>query len=281
MYRLQFQQRENTRPPVCGDRASLLIGRDPACALRLTDPGIRDRHAAIERRHDGYFIRDLTNSNGVHVNGRVITDHRLASGDELEFGSVRLTFEIMHDPPPGRRALDPWSLLAGGLVGIFVTGQVTLFGWVLTQPHPRLLPRPTTPAPIVSATDTAPAAPLVPIPATDNAPAPDVLGRMLKIVRVDPSDGGLRFQIKAQVGDRNLDTKAVAVGVQFFAAPTKPGRIQWLPIPAKWENFSTKTFTATGPVAGYIVRTYYRKQLQDVFASPPNLATTTPVPEPR
>ena len=126
---------------------------------------------------------------------------------------------------------------------------------------------------------------LPPLPALDvtdlPAPATDILDRMIKIVRVDrvdePDAVTVRIQVKAQVGERRLDTGSIGVGVQFFTFPAIGKNPVWIAVPLDWENFSTRTLSAkiSGPpqqCAGYVVRTYYRKKLQDVSAAPPSLA---------
>ncbi len=266
----------------------MVIGRDSSSALRLTDKGVNDRHAAIERGTDGYYVRDLGSANGVRVNGQRITDQRLTTGDEIEVGGVRLAFEIVHEPPPGRRALDPLQLVAVCAVALVIAGQGVLFGWIFSQPHPR---RGRTDivksARQQRAAAAAPAAPtlLPPLPAMDVSdiptPATEVLDRMIKIVRVDRVDAPdavtVRIQVKAQVGERQLDTGSVGIGVQFFTSPTTGKSPVWVAVPLDWGNFSTRTLSAKffGPpqqCAGYVVRAYYRKKLQDVFAAPSSLA---------
>ena len=119
---------------------------------------------------------------------------------------------------------------------------------------------------------------------TPNPSVPAVLNRMIRIVRVDRTESGgvaaLTIQAKAQVGERELDTRAVAICVQFAASGAAPPNVTWgepiwLAIPA-WDNFKNKVFTvrfpgAPGELAGFIVRTYYRHQLQDVALMPTSL----------
>ena len=268
----------------------------------LAENGVSDRHAAIERREDGYYVRDLGSANGVRVNGQLVASQRLTSGDELEVGSVRLRFEIVHEPPSHRRPLDLLQVAAVSIVVFIILGQLGLFGWIFSESRPRRLRTdmgrmPAQPqAPSIS-----PANPGVPlalgesltpqergtvIPTTP-ATTPPVLNRMIKIQRVDRRDDTdgvtLQIQVKAQVGERELDTTALAIGVQFIASPEV--KTVWVNIPVKWENFTARTFTARYPgsprqLQGYVVRTYYRKQLQDAFAVPPSLLTTASTPTP-
>ena len=90
-----------------------------------------------------------------------------------------------------------------------------------------------------------------------------------------------------QVGERELSTGAVAICVQFAALDGTGSKVvwrepSWLPIP-QWENFSTKSFAVRFPGAprefvGFVVRTYYRKQMQDIAATPPSLRPLAPLP---
>ena len=275
MYRLVFQPHTTARQPVAGDAAHLLIGRAANCGLCLTDAGVRDQHAAIERHDTGYIINDLTNSNSVRVNGIATTSQRLTTGDEIELGTVRLKFEVVHEPPPGRRAFDLWQFFGIGLVAVLVVGQLALFAWIFSQPHPRN-PHIDSITPKTPESTTTPVAAVAPtlVPLSPSIPtitgAPEVLSRMLKIVHVERTDSAtLRVTIKAQVGDRQLDPKAVAVSVQCF--PALPGGTQWLTIPVTWENFKTKELLAhlPGLCPNYIVRTFYKNQPQDVVTVPP------------
>ena len=282
MYRLLFQSRTAVRAPVTNDAACLLIGRSAACGLQLTEAGVCDQHAAIDRRSTGYFIRDLTNSNGVHVNGTAITDQRLTTGDEVELGAVRLIFEVVHEPPPERRAVDLWQFFGAGIVVALIVGQLALLAWIFEQPHPhqartdivaRKPVEPTAPPPVAT---NLPA--LTPLTSGGIVPAstPEILSRMLKIIQANRTTAAtLHISILARVGDRQLDPAAITVSVQPYRTLTQPGPLQWLTMPANWENFKSKEFVAhlPDPCVGYIVRTYYRQQPQDTLATPLTLLT--------
>lgn len=73
-----------------GERA--VIGRDPDCELRLTEPAVSRRHAEIDWTYAGYRLRDLGSSNGTFVNGAEIDEARLTDGDLIEVGLVQLRF---------------------------------------------------------------------------------------------------------------------------------------------------------------------------------------------
>ena len=62
------------------------IGRQADNHLVLRDNRASRNHARIVAGHGDYFIEDLNSSNGVYVNGAVISRHKLASSDRIEFG---------------------------------------------------------------------------------------------------------------------------------------------------------------------------------------------------
>ncbi|HUK82225.1 MAG TPA: FHA domain-containing protein [Verrucomicrobiae bacterium] len=310
MYRLLFQGRDAGRTPFIGRKPQIAIGRGAGCELQLAEDGVSDQHAVVERRTEGYYLRDLGSANGVRVNGQLVAEQRLATEDEIEIGSVRLRFEVVHEPPPERRTLDALELTASVVVTLVIAGQIALVAWVFSTPRPvRGTPIETGKNPVQSpaaaqAPSQAVGNPGVPMATTLSPPAPkaaaadalpvsEVLNRMLKIQRVDRVDGAdnvtLRIQVKAQVGERQLDNSTAAVCVQFFTvgsgasgAPV-PQKPVWLTAPPGWENFATKSVTARfvgspRQCAGYVVRTYYRKQLQDAVATPPALLNVAPTP---
>lgn len=315
MYRLQFLNPVAPQEPVVVHLPSITIGRDAACEIQLPEKGVGDRHARIERRGDGYYLHDLESSNGSFVNDQRVVEHRLATGDELEFGGVRMRFEIVHGGigGPRRRPFDLLQFAAVTVVVLVIGGQVALLSSIFSESRPTTLKVNVSrgwrgsQAIIESAEPAAtPASPAGSdqTPATDarvsppNAPAaraavPGVLNRMIRIVRVDRSEPGgvatLTIQAKAQVGERDLDAPAVAICVQFAANGGSAQSVVWrdpiwLPIPA-WENFKNKIFTVRFPgapheMAGFVVRTYYRNQLQDVAVVPPSLQPAAPLPVP-
>ncbi len=76
------------------DRAEILIGRDPAADLVLSDSGVSRRHVKIVRAGDGiYNLIDLDSTNGVLVNGVRVDLTILREHDRVEIGpEARLLF---------------------------------------------------------------------------------------------------------------------------------------------------------------------------------------------
>ncbi len=299
MYRLVFQGRLAGREPRLVREPVLWIGRDEACPLRLTEDGVSARHAAIERREDGYYLRDLDSANGVRVNHQLIMQQRLRSGDELEIGAASLRFEILHGAGAAHRTVDAVQLTAATLVALVIAGQLGLLAWIFSQPHPVLQSSPRRRrAPVVALLNNQPVppAPVTPVAPPPPGPAPAlprplVLTRMIRIMQIQESRQNnqllLTLQLNAQVGERTLDSRAVGVCVQFYIR-NPDGTLTlwrypfWLKIP-DWENFSVKVFNVPFPgepneYGGYIVRTYYRGQIQDATAKPISLLAQTPDP---
>jgi hypothetical protein len=261
--------------------------------------GVSDRHAAIERREDGYYLCDLDSANGVRVNQQLVKQQRLNSGDELDIGAARLRFEILHGVSTARRTADPLQLTALAIVALLIIGQIGGLVWIFAQPHPAIESRARTrPGPGMVPTMEPPAAPVpatpalqLPPPAPAPTPRPLVLTRMIRIDQVKESLENQRLwltlSLKAQVGERTLDPRAAGLCVQFYIRNANDTLALWrnpfwLKIP-DWENFSTKSFTVLFPGApneygGYVVRSYYRGQLQDAAAKPNSLLAQTPDP---
>jgi len=72
-----------------------LLGRSREADIVLDDPNVSRRHAELRPSGAGWLVADLGSTNGVRVNGRPIDGpHPVADGDELELGTVRVSFEV-------------------------------------------------------------------------------------------------------------------------------------------------------------------------------------------
>lgn len=74
---------------------TVLVGRHISCGVRLTDPTISRRHAALRRDGESWLLQDLASTNGVRLNGGWIDRALVRPGDLLQLGSVRL---LLHGP---------------------------------------------------------------------------------------------------------------------------------------------------------------------------------------
>lgn len=73
-----------------------VIGRDPDVDIRLDAATVSRRHARVIVTSDGASLEDFGSKNGTfHGETRVTSPVRLADGDDIRIGSVRVTF---HSP---------------------------------------------------------------------------------------------------------------------------------------------------------------------------------------
>jgi pSer/pThr/pTyr-binding forkhead associated (FHA) protein len=68
------------------------IGRVDENDLVLSYASVSRKHASLERRVFGYFIKDLESTNGTIVNGEYIQEKRLNDRDEIFLGELMLVF---------------------------------------------------------------------------------------------------------------------------------------------------------------------------------------------
>jgi signal transduction histidine kinase len=68
------------------------IGRTQNHSIRLHDTEVSRNHAELVRRGDSYTVRDLGSSNGTFVNGRLVSEHDLANGDQVQVGRSLLLY---------------------------------------------------------------------------------------------------------------------------------------------------------------------------------------------
>lgn len=70
----------------------LSIGRDNHSDLELADPFVSVRHARIEKKPEGFLVRDLRSQNGTFVNGMRVVEAYLNLGDRIRFGQREFIF---------------------------------------------------------------------------------------------------------------------------------------------------------------------------------------------
>jgi DNA-binding SARP family transcriptional activator len=77
------------------DRAVTTLGRLSDRDIVLDDQLASRRHAEIRRTTEGFELIDLGSTNGIAVNGRAITTHRLEDGDRISIGDLVLAFRFV------------------------------------------------------------------------------------------------------------------------------------------------------------------------------------------
>jgi pSer/pThr/pTyr-binding forkhead associated (FHA) protein len=68
------------------------IGRSRDCDIFLEDIAVHRKQASIFRTISGYLLRDDNGSGDSFVNGQMVTERVLNSGDQLRFGATQITF---------------------------------------------------------------------------------------------------------------------------------------------------------------------------------------------
>jgi diguanylate cyclase (GGDEF)-like protein len=70
----------------------VLIGRDVAADVCVADPSVSRRHARLEMDDHGYWVTDLSSTNGTCVNKVPVSRCKLRDGDELLIGNCVYRF---------------------------------------------------------------------------------------------------------------------------------------------------------------------------------------------
>ena len=74
------------------ERDLIHIGRSPGSDIILDDASVSRRHAVIARRGEKTVILDDRSLNGLHVNGKRVTEAELNDGDAILVGHVALRY---------------------------------------------------------------------------------------------------------------------------------------------------------------------------------------------
>jgi transcriptional regulator with PAS, ATPase and Fis domain len=92
-----------------------VVGRDEDCDTRLDGQEISRRHAELRADGPMLAIRDLDSRNGVHVNGKRVSDAPLAPGDVVRCGEW-VGVAVADEEPPGLTEIAPGWLGGPALV---------------------------------------------------------------------------------------------------------------------------------------------------------------------
>lgn len=82
--------------PLSDHGSGVLIGRDPANTVSLSnDTTVSRRHASVRSEGGSFSVTDEGSSNGVYVNGvKIAGTQPLRPGDEVQIGNTRFRFEL-------------------------------------------------------------------------------------------------------------------------------------------------------------------------------------------
>jgi len=96
--RLELQTRDANPLFRTYTQPEVLLGRDPACELRLEDEAISARHAKFSFHHGQWWIEDLHSHNGTSLNQiKLTTATVLTNGDEVQCGAATLRVNLNLD----------------------------------------------------------------------------------------------------------------------------------------------------------------------------------------
>jgi adenylate cyclase len=92
-------------------RGETSVGRTEGNDVVLNHPSVSRKHARFEARNGAWWVVDLKSTNGVKVNGNLVTESQVNAGDKISVGSVQLELkpqpsvnfsnESMFDNPSG------------------------------------------------------------------------------------------------------------------------------------------------------------------------------------
>jgi pSer/pThr/pTyr-binding forkhead associated (FHA) protein len=99
-----------TLPTIAVQRPVVLVGRHPECDVRIDLPKVSRRHCCLALAYDRVVIRDLGSRNGLRVNGRVVDEVQLRTGDEVAIGPLLYRLEDPEEEAARARAVRPESV---------------------------------------------------------------------------------------------------------------------------------------------------------------------------
>jgi DNA-binding NtrC family response regulator len=80
----------------------VLVGKSPACTVRLTDPRVSRRHAALDVAGSELRLVDLESTNGTFVNGVRVVEALLRGGEVITLGGEAVRVDVLEDRSPAR-----------------------------------------------------------------------------------------------------------------------------------------------------------------------------------
>ncbi|HEY2091664.1 MAG TPA: adenylate/guanylate cyclase domain-containing protein [Thermoanaerobaculia bacterium] len=95
MEQLQIHYMDMGVPRIADLKADIAIGRTEGNELVLNHPSVSRKHAKLESRDNHWWIVDLKSTNGVKVNGNLVTEAQVTAGDKIHVGSVQLDLRAL------------------------------------------------------------------------------------------------------------------------------------------------------------------------------------------
>jgi adenylate cyclase len=88
MEQLQLHYVDLGVPRVLDLKDELSVGRTEGNDLILNHPSVSRKHARFDLRGEHWWVVDLKSTNGVKINGNLVTEAQVGAGDKISIGSV-------------------------------------------------------------------------------------------------------------------------------------------------------------------------------------------------
>jgi pSer/pThr/pTyr-binding forkhead associated (FHA) protein len=97
----------------------IVIGHGSGVNIDLQSPEVSSIHCAIEKRGDGYYLCDLGSEQGTYIDGKLVVDQQILSGENFQVGPFAIYFLLGNQknaeieqprsapPPPEPRSAPP------------------------------------------------------------------------------------------------------------------------------------------------------------------------------
>ena len=76
---------------------AVVVGRDPACQIALSDAQVSRRHFRLSRSQERWTLFDLNSSNGTLLNGEQVRSQTIKNGDIVILGETMIGFHLGDD----------------------------------------------------------------------------------------------------------------------------------------------------------------------------------------
>jgi len=77
------------------ENREVTVGRSPTNNIFVRDKNVSRVHCQIVVTEDGCMLTDLQSTNGTFVNGKRVTECKLAVGDEIRVGTTLLQLDMV------------------------------------------------------------------------------------------------------------------------------------------------------------------------------------------
>jgi hypothetical protein len=99
-------------PDICIELAMIVVGRHPACDVRLESLMVSSRHCCMSPIGSELRVEDMGSTNGICINGYRVDGGRLRPGDELTIADIR--YRLIDDYGQETTIDDAFELDQGG-----------------------------------------------------------------------------------------------------------------------------------------------------------------------